>query len=266
MKKIRFTRKILSTLLRDKTHYRGRLFVDTASLLARCGILLLLYYYVFSQKGGEINNTAYVFVAWSMLLYFIFMTFGLRNVARSIMQDVQSGTVEILLSRPMSYLWYKMWWQIGSGLYSFLVSFFLGATTLFLIIGLPHTMLTASFFLTFLLTSIGTIFLTLLVYTAVGLLSFWIEEVSPIYWIVDKAVMILGGSYLPIALFPPIMYKIALYSPFGVSQFITHTVYESWHYDWPLLISIQLVWIIMMAVVVYLMFSRARAKVSINGG
>jgi len=201
-----------------------------------------------------------------MLLYFIFMTFGLRNVARSIMQDVQSGTVEILLSRPMSYLWYKMWWQIGSGLYSFIVSFFLGATTLFLIIGLPHTMLTASFFFTFLLTSIGTIFLTLLVYTAVGLLSFWIEEVSPIYWIVDKAVMILGGSYLPIALFPPIMYKIALYSPFGASQFITHTVYESWHYDWPLLISIQLGWIIMMVVVVYLMFSRARAKVSINGG
>lgn len=266
MKKMRFARKILTTLLRDKTHYRGRLFVDTVSLVARCGILLLLYYYVFSQKGGEINNTAYIFVAWSMLLYFIFMTFGLRNIARSIMQDVRSGTVEILLNRPISYLWYKMWWQIGSGLYSFLVSFVLGATVLFLIVGLPHTLLTTMFFLTFSLTSVGTIFLTLLVYIAVGLLSFWIEEVNPIYWIVDKAVMILGGSYLPIALFPPIMYTLALYSPFGASQFITHTVYESWQYDWPLLVSIQFGWIIAMALIVYLMFSRARAKVSINGG
>ncbi len=263
---MRFARKIVTTHLRDKAHYRGRLFVDTASLIARCGLLLILYYYVFSIKGGEINNTAFIFVAWSMLLYFIFMTFGLRNVARSIMQDVQSGTVEILLSRPISYIWYKMWWQIGSGLYSFLVSFILGVAVLFLIVGLPHTMLTTTFFLTFPVISIGTILLTLLVYTAVGLLSFWIEEVSPIFWIVDKAVMILGGSYLPIALFPPLMYKIALYSPFGASQFITHTVYEPWQHDWPLLVSIQCGWIIIMAVLVYLMFSRARTKASINGG
>ena len=37
------------------------------------------------------------------------------------MQDVQSGTVEMLFNKPISYLAYRMWWQLGSGIYSFFV-------------------------------------------------------------------------------------------------------------------------------------------------
>ncbi len=266
MKRIRFARKIITTLLRDRTQYRGRLFVDTMSLIARCGVLLVLYYYVFEFKGGEVNGTPFILIAWSMLFYFIFMTFRLRDIARSIMQDVQSGTVEILFSKPISYIAYKMWWQIGSGLYSFLVAVTIGSVALMSIVGIPSTMAIVSFVPTLLLVLVGGILLTLLIYTIVGLLSFWIEEVSPIYWIVDKAVMILGGSYLPIALFPDLMYKCALYSPFGASQFITHTVYESWQGDWYVLVGIQYLWILILIAVMLIMFRYAKQKVSVNGG
>lgn len=266
MKKIRFTRKIITTLLRDRTQYRGRLFVDTMSLIARCGVLLVLYYYVFELKGGEVNDTPFIFIAWSMLFYFIFMTFRLRDIAREIMRDVQSGTIEILFSKPVSYLAYKMWWQIGSGVYSFLVAVVVGSIALMSIVGIPNTMTIVPFIPTLLLVLFGGILLTLLIYTIVGLLSFWIEDISPIFWIVDKAVMILGGSYLPIALFPDFMYKFALYSPFGASQFITHTVYESWQNNWYMLASIQYAWVMALATVMLIMFGYAKQKVSVNGG
>jgi ABC-2 type transport system permease protein len=266
MKKIRFAYKIITTLLRDRTQYRGRLFVDTASLTVRCGVLLVLYYYVFELKGGEVNNTPFILIAWSMLFYFIFMTFRLRDIARNIMHDVQSGTVEILFSKPISYIAYKMWWQIGSGMYSFLLGAVVGSAALISIVGIPHTMMIVPFIPSLLLALIGGIILTLLTYTTVGLLSFWIEEVSPIYWIVDKAVMILGGSYLPVALFPDLMYKFAVYSPFGASQFITHTVYESWHNNWYVLLSIQYLWILILTMVMIIMFKYAQQKVSVNGG
>jgi len=116
--------------------------------------------------------------------------------------------------------------------------------------------------LTFICGSILSLFL----YLIVGLLSFWIEDINPVFWIVDKAVMILGGSYLPIALFPAFMYKIALYSPFGASQFITHTVYESWQTNWYQLVGIQLFWIVLLGLIIYFMFERAKQKVSVNGG
>lgn len=266
MKRIRFARKIVTTLLRDRTQYRGRLFVDTMSLISRCGILLVLYYYVFQLKGGEINGTPFILIAWSMLFYFVFMTFRLRDIAREIMRDVQSGTVEILLSKPVSYIAYKIWWQIGSGIYSFLVAVIIGSVALMSIVGIPDTMSIPLFVPTLFLTLLGAILLSLLIYTIIGLLSFWIEEIGPIYWIVDKAVMILGGSYLPIALFPDFMYKLALYSPFGASQFITHTVYEPWQNNWYMLVGIQYLWIVILMAVMIIMFNYARQKVSVNGG
>jgi ABC-type uncharacterized transport system permease subunit len=108
--------------------------------------------------------------------------------------------------------------------------------------------------------------LTLLLYSLIGVLAFWIEDINPIYWLIDKAVMILGGSYLPIALFPPLMYKIALFSPFGASQFITHSVNESWKSSWYILILIQLFWIIISGICLYWLYNKAKKRISVNGG
>jgi ABC-2 type transport system permease protein len=266
MKEIRFANKIIRILVKDRMHYPGRLIVDTVALIARCGILLVLYWYVFKLNGGLVNSVTYNIVAWSMFFYFVFSTFRLRDVARSIMRDIQSGNIEVFLNRPISYLSYKTWWQIGSGIYSFLLVAILGSLGLFFIIGIPTTMTIGIFLPTLFLVFLGASILTLLVYALVGVLAFWIEDINPVFWIVDKAVMILGGSYLPIALFPPFLYKIALYSPFGASQFITHTVNESWKSDWYVLILIQLFWIIVSAIVLYFLYSKAKNKLSVNGG
>ena len=182
------------------------------------------------------------------------------------MEDVQTGNIELLFSKPISYIFYRVWWQIGSGVYSFLVITITTTIGLGLIIGFPSTMTIGIFLPTFILSFIFGMILSLFIYGIIGLLSFWIEDINPVYWIVDKAVMILGGSYLPIALFPPFLYKLSLYSPFGASRLITHTVYESWRGNWYILIFIQIFWIVIMGGVFYLLFQKAKKKVSVNGG
>ncbi|MDO8604274.1 MAG: ABC-2 family transporter protein [bacterium] len=266
MKEIRLARKIIRTLVKDRMQYPARLFADTATIVARCGVLLLLYAYVFSLNDGTIKGTTFAMVAWSMFFYFSFITLSSSRISRAIMQDITSGQIEVLLSKPITYLSYRAWWQIGAGVYPFIVTTILGAVTLAMTVGIPQTMKIPLFLPTLLVTFIGAIIVTLFIYTIVGLLSFWIEDVLPIFWIVDKAVMILGGSYLPVALFPDFMYKIALYSPFGASVFVTHTVYESWTTIWYKLISIQLFWIVVLGGIIYFMFSRAVKNVSVNGG
>lgn len=266
MKEIRLAKKIIKTLVKDRMQYPARLFADTATIVARCGILLLLYSYVFGLNNGTIKGTTFVVVAWSMFFYFSFSSLGLNRISRAIMQDITSGHIEILLSKPIIYLSYRSWWQIGSGIYPFFVTIILGSLALLVTIGIPQTMTSSLFLPTFLLTFIGAIIISLLVYTIVGLLAFWIEDIHPVLWIVDKSVMILGGSYLPIALFPDIMYKIALYSPFGASVFVTHTVYESWAMNWYKLIGIQMAWVLILGTVVHFMFSKAAKNVSVNGG
>lgn len=266
MKEIRLANKIIKTLVKDRMQYPDRLIVDTIAVIARCGVLLILYWYVFKINSGTVNGISYVVAAWSMFFYFAFSSLRLRDISRMIMLDVQTGNIEVLFNKPISYLAYRVWWQIGSGLYSFLVLIIFGALALVLIIGLPATMTIGIFLPTFFLALIGASALSLILYFLVGFLAFWIEDVNPAFWIVDKAVMILGGSYLPVALFPPLMYKLALYSPFGASQFITHTVYGSWKSDWLVLIGIQIFWIIVLGGIMFLIFRKAQEKVSVNGG
>ncbi|MFH1252882.1 MAG: hypothetical protein V1664_00925 [Candidatus Uhrbacteria bacterium] len=266
MKEIRLAKKILKTLIKDRIQYPNRLIVDTVSVIARCGILLILYWYVFSLNDGVINGTTFSFAAWSIFFYFSFSILRLRDISRSIMQDIQSGNVEVLFSKPISYLWYRIWWQVGSGLYSFVVITLLATIVLALTIGFPSTMAFSLFLPTLILTFLFGAILSLFLYSIVGLLAFWLEDVNPVFWIVDKAVMILGGSYLPVALFTVFLYKIALYSPFGASQFVTHTVNQTWLTDWFQLIGIQLFWILISGLVVYFMFEKAKQKVSVNGG
>lgn len=266
MKEIRLATKILKTLIKDRIQYPGRLVVDTVSIIARCGILLILYWYVFRLNNGVINGTTYLFSAWSIFFYFSFSVLRLRDLSKLIMQDVQTGNIEVLFSKPISYISYRLWWQIGSGIYSFVVITILAVISLALLIGFPPTMTIGIFIPTLFLTFICGVILSLFLYLIVGLLAFWIEDILPVYWIVDKAVMILGGSYLPVALFPSLMKKISLYSPFGASQFVTHTISTSWQTNWYQLIGIQLCWIVLLAVVIYWMFQKAKQKVSVNGG
>jgi len=266
MKEIRLANKIIKTLVKDRMQYPDRLIVDTVALVARCGLLLVLYGYVFRINGGTVNGISYAVAAWSMFFYFVFSSLRLRDISREIMRDVQTGNIEVLFNKPISYLGYRVWWQIGSGLYSFLVIVALGTPVLAYAVGLPATMTAGVFLPTFFLALMGAAVLSLVMYSTVGFLAFWMEDANPAFWIVDKAVMVLGGSFLPVALFPPFMYKLALYSPFGASQFITHTVYESWKNDWYILVGIQLFWIIALGSNMYLIFAKARERVSVNGG
>ncbi|MFA6995411.1 MAG: hypothetical protein WC249_03335 [Patescibacteria group bacterium] len=266
MKEIRLAVKIIKTLVKDRMQYLDRLIADTLTIIARCGILLVLYWYVFKINNGTINGVTYIVVAWSMFFYFAFSTWRLRDISKLIMADVQSGNVELLFSKPISYLGYRIWWQVGSGLYPFLVATVLGSVALALIIGIPQTMTSSIFWLSLFLVFIGASVLSLMLYSIVGLLAFWTEDITPIFWVVDKSVMILGGSFLPVALFPSFMYKLALYSPFGASQFITHTVYDTWSSQWPLFIGIQLFWILVLTAVVAVVFKKARRRVFVNGG
>ena len=118
MKALRLGNKIVTTLVRDRIYYPSRLITDTFAIIARYGVLVILYWYVFGLSDGVINGTLFLIAAWSMFFYFVFSVFRLRDIAKEIMRDIRSGNVEVLLSKPISYLLYRIWWQIGSGLYS----------------------------------------------------------------------------------------------------------------------------------------------------
>jgi ABC-2 type transport system permease protein len=64
-------------------------------------------------------------------------------------------------------------------------------------------------------------------YVALGLLSFWLTDATPLYWVAGKLVFILGGLMLPLELYPRWLQLLAACTPFpsllsGPAGFMLH--------------------------------------------
>src|SRR5262249_45701217 len=104
----------------------------------------------------------------------------------------------------------------------------------------------------------------------IGLLAFWLEDVSPVFWVAQKLLFVLGGLMLPIDLYPDAMRTAAAFTPFPVmlagpaSLVLPH---NGGGFGGLGTLAVRLLaWGTVMAVAVWWEFRRARATLTINGG
>lgn len=265
MSKIKFALCVIKIYMKNQIQDRTNLLLDIFNMIARCLVVFLLYKYIFQLSGGSINGVDYKTTMFSMFIYFCIMTFNLRNLDKIIMTDIKSGNVEMFLNKPINYLFLSFLKVIGQGLYSFLFISILGSIIMIITLGIPNLNLLI-FIPTFLITFILGQILALLIYGIIGISAFFIQDNRPIHWIVDKFVMILGGSYLPVSMFPNFMRLIALISPFGAINFATSTVYNSWNQEFITRIILQIIWIIITSLLLKIIYNKAKIKAMINGG
>lgn len=265
MKKIKFPLTVIKIFMKNQIQNKTYIFLDIFNMISRCLIVFLLYGYVFKISGGTINGTDYKTTLWSMFIYFCIMTLSVRKIHRTIMNDVKNGSVEMFINKPTNYVLLNFYKCIGQGLYSFLLITLLGSIAMCIFVGTPEVNLLI-FIPTILITLVLGQILGLIIYSIIGLLSFFMQDVRPIHWIVDKLVMVLGGSYLPVAMFPPFMKLLAYISPFGAINFATNTVYSTWNNEFITRILLQALWIIIFGLLLAYVYKKAREKAMINGG
>jgi ABC-2 type transport system permease protein len=114
--------------------------------------------------------------------------------------------------------------------------------------------------------SIATALLTAL-HLAIGLLAFWIGEVTPAFWVWQKLLFIFGGLMLPIRLYPPIMRRLAELTPFpdilaGPASFVL----DGEAVPSGVLAARLAMWCAVTGVIVVWMYARARRDLEVNGG
>ena len=265
MKKIRFGLNVIKIIMKNQIQDRTNLLLDMFNMFSRCVIVFLLYAYVFKLNGGLINGVDYPTTMWSMFIYFFIMILNIRRVDNLIMQDVKSGAVELFMNKPTSYLSFSFLKVLGQGIFSFIFISLLGTAIMILFVGIPNLDLKI-FIPTFIISLVLGQILGLMIYGIIGLIAFFIEDNRPIHWIVDKFVMILGGSYLPISMFPKILKLAAFYSPFGAVNFATSTVYSSWNNEYLFRIGLQIFWIIIFGILLFITYKQTKKKAMVNGG
>jgi ABC-2 type transport system permease protein len=266
MNTLRISNYLFYILWREQTLHARQLIVNMGTLLSRCGVLIILYSYVIAARPEAFGGATLAELSWGFFFYFLFLILGTRGISQMIMSDVRSGSIELLLARPLSYLQYRMVYQIGAGAYPFLVLTIVGGLGLAATVGVPEAMLHAAFAFKFILLATLGMFLSLLVYSTLGLVSFWIEDINPLRWIVDKAVMILGGAYIPVSVLPASFQTAALWSPFGAMYMATRLSMASGQAQWVLCVISQVLWIILALFLVRSVARRCFKIISVNGG
>ena len=103
----------------------------------------------------------------------------------------------------------------------------------------------------------------------IGLLAFWLEDVSPVFWIAQKLLFVFGGLMLPIDLYPTAMRTAAALTPFptvlaGPASLVLPL--NGSGSGLGMLTARLLAWGTVTAVAVWWEFRRARATLTINGG
>lgn len=137
---------------------------------------------------------------------------SLPEIQLEMEQDLRTGKLAYLLPRPISYLGSKFAEATGTLLANML---FLGAVcfgfTWIWVGSLPFSLTAMLISLLFgvLAGFVGILFLML-----VGLTAFWLHEVTPVQWMWEKFLFILGGLMLPLTVYPIWMQKIAVWTPF----------------------------------------------------
>lgn len=265
MKKFSFSFKVINIFMKNQIQNKTYIILDIFNMISRCLVVFLLYGYVFSINGGSINGADYVSSLWSMFIYFCIMTFNIRKIYKNIMDEVKSGNVEMFINKPVNYLFFNFCKVIGQGLFSFLIISIVGSILMCIFVGIPSLNL-GVFIPTLIISFILGQILCLLIYSVVGVFAFFIQDVRPVYWIVDKFVMILGGSYLPVSMFPLFMKYMAYLSPFGAINFSTSCVLPSWDNEFIYRIGLQIIWIIVFCFALSYFYRKALKKSMVNGG
>jgi ABC-2 type transport system permease protein len=230
-------------------------------------IVIIIFSFIYKTLLGQNENFASFTLP--MLLYYLAITESIEMskvlVNNKISEEIKSGTVAYILLRPISYISFHISSALGEILIKQFVTMIIGFLCAFVVSGfqtIKFWMVIAS-----LPAIYGAILLNLFFMVLIGMFAFYIEETRPIYWIYQKFIFILGGLFVPLEFFPPIVLKIFRFFPFTYMNYFAAKMSVMFDLKQYLLgFSIQVAYILIVYSLSIILYSKGIKRVSIQGG
>jgi len=235
------------------------------------GLFFAVILFIFSQLWSSLLGSDRQLAGFTrqQLVWYLtiteVITLSGSSLLRQVEQDVKTGQIAYLLLRPASYVLYQVSYYAGEVLVAIGCNLLVGATVATLLVGmLPLTLTNVLGALALFLLGGLTQCLLLL---SIALLSFFVEECRPFYWIYSKLVFTAGGLFIPLDLYPGLLKVVAKALPFqaiaygparmfvggGIAEFV------------PLVVTAA-VWAAALALLVNWQYSKGVQQVNVNGG
>lgn len=254
-------------------HLRQAFYHKTAALamvavwVTRVGVTILLYTTVYStMHTGEVKGLTYEVAVGGMFLGMFFGGFGTRDLSRQIDTEHKIGVLTVWVNKPVSYVALKIVEIIGKSIPTALV-LLICAIIFWSVTGhfpqVDHLPLRTAGAIAVLIMGL---IISACIHAMVGLCAVFIHDSRPVFLIVDKLMMLFGGTYIPVAFFPHGMRLAGETLPIASTTFISQAFYPDFLDNLPRFLLIQVVWVIASIWGLGALMRSANKRITVNGG
>jgi ABC-2 type transport system permease protein len=272
---------VLLTAARQQWVYRAELAMRAVQMVLFMGVFIALWTTAFGISGrAELAGYSLVGMVWYLAMTET-ITLSSSRVFVEISEAVKAGDLAYTLARPVSYPWYQVANSLGNSTPRFLLNLLTAAAVVGL--GTGQVPILSGLALSeaegaagvgslpglaaFLGMATLALLLDALIAVLIGLLAFWIEEVSPAFWIYQKLLFTVGGLFLPLEMFPDWLRRVVRWLPF---QFITYAPARAFVAFEPgfvlRAVAGQVAYVAALVALVALVWGRAQRRLVVHGG
>lgn len=255
---------VAALAIRERLTYR----VD----LVAGSLFMVLFLFIFSQLWSTVFRGGLSFegldgraVVWYVVVTEAVMM-GSPPLGRRIADEVRSGSFATSLLRPANYVLMHMASFFGEALVTVSANLVAGSLVALSLVGSPPPVTITSLTVAAVAIVLGLL-LNFLVTASVALLAFWVEDNEPFFWILNKFQLILGGVLIPLDFFPGLLRTVASHLPFAYTFYGPARLTVAFSGAQARgIITGQLLWIAVAAVVTASIHRRGVRQVNVNGG
>ena len=257
---------IFKTELMTNLQYAFDILIGFISYCILIFIFLNLWQYIYSDPNELINGYSMNQMIWYVIVTeILWMSLGGRKLCKKICDDVRSGNIAYNINKPYNYVEYSLANHLGLVAVRFILVGILGITLGLIFL---HMIPIKSIFqvVAVIISCLLAIIINVLLITSLALISFFIEDANPFYWLYSKVILIIGTIF-PIEFFPQLLQPIIKYSPIYVVSYGPAKLFVDYSFDAFIKILIaQIIYLIIGFSICHLIYNKGVRKLNVNGG
>lgn len=246
--------------------YMGDFLLHATGYVLMIFIFINLWNYMYDDPTQLINGYSKSQMIWYVIFTeILWSSSGGRKFCRKICNDVRTGNIAYNINKPYSYVGYVLFNHLGEATVKAAIYILIGITMGAIFVGnIPSISILSFVFLVF--ASVFAIVINDLFTIMVSLVSFFIEDSTPLYWLYSKFLLIVGTIF-PLELFPEQLQGFIKCSPIYVINYGPAKIFVDFNLDLGLrVIGTQLIYILVVTLLCLWVFKRGARKLTINGG
>jgi ABC-2 type transport system permease protein len=257
---------IYKTKLMTDLQYTFDLLLGFVGYIIHIFIFLNLWQYIYSNPKELINGYSMSQMIWYVIITeILWSALGGRNLSKKISNDVKSGNITYNINKPYNYIEYSLFNHLGLATLKLFLLTVIGMILGFIFLGGFPSLSTVQIAAIILTGVLATIISTLLI-IFLGLISFFIEDASPFYWIYSKVILVLGTVF-PIEYFPKVMQPFLKLSPIYVVSYGPAKLFVDFNnQEFIKIIIAQVIYLIFGFIICHLIYKKGVKKLNVNGG